>query len=983
MADFINEQKQSLLSPRDLEYAHEQLPIGELKSKLADLSVIYGRYQTHLQQHQLVDREGMGWLALDSMVDRPFLPIDLFVVDGYDQFTPLQAEVIAQLSKHTTETFVTLTTVPHRTDTIGKRFVQAAHNLQKACQQNGVGVQTESLPVPILSNLSDLQYLTQHIFRFGMNAIPSTGGVFFLASENELAETRQVLRRVKALLLYPTHSSTTPEDFIIVLRDYARYFPHLERVAHEYEIPLAMHLAQPLMQLPIIHLVFSLLQLHMETPFQSAFPKQGVLEGLRSPYLQVLEVQQLQALELVCQHYLVQGGRDTWRKVIEQSAKASFTDEDEQAFATQSLLDPILANEVAERLAHFFNIITPPQRATPAEYVLWVDRLIGQDRLDDFDDESSDGATTASATGYIDSLNLVQRVRTFSADEYASIELTALVQFKSVLRGLLVDSLFVSQTEGQPSLLTWAEFFVDLQQAIETATLQPTPQRDGKVLVTTAVNARGLPHQHVFIMGLSEGIFPQAIRSDVFLLDDERLRLRAFGLELETASERSADDGLFYELISQAQQSLTLSRPTTQKGVPWMPSHLWRGVEQVFTDAPSLVEQGTIGVAQLPTLEQVASESEWFLTVASLLNGTDSLTLTQPDYLNQAIAHAPDYWRMLSYLTQIEKGRISRRGDMKYRGHITDTTLKRALMQRYNGQHIWSASQLNELGVCGFRFFAGRVLQLQAYEEPTLGLSTAQLGTLNHTILQKLYASLTEQHVRIHLPELPRALSLLDELAEDVFNQAPSQLAFFPTSYWQEERQYILQHLRKLVQFDFTQLNDKLGIGEMERYPLWQEKSFGLGQKGLVLSISPDLEPIMVRGIVDRVDQTPYGAIVLDYKTGSTPIPTSELVEGRNFQMMLYIHATQTLLNANPSIRPQQVYGGAFLHIHSQKISGKLLLGDAEYDEQINRAKHALKQQVLTAREGTFSIEPSKPSPDGKCIAYCQFQHLCRLSQQR
>ncbi|MFZ4828893.1 MAG: PD-(D/E)XK nuclease family protein [Phototrophicaceae bacterium] len=981
VADFINEQKQTLISPRDLSHVHDLLPMGELKSKLADLSTIYRLYQEYLQYHHLVDREGMGWLALDSMLDQPSLSIDLLAVDGYDQFTPLQAQIIARLSQHSTHTLVTLTTVPHRTDTIGKRFEQAQHTLRVACEHNALVMQTESLSSPFTPNPSDLQYLTQSIFRFGVPSIPSNGGIFFLAGENEQMETRQVLRRVKDLLLHSPTVATTPDDIIIILRDYARYFPHLERVAKEYGIPLAMHLAQPLVDVPIVHLILSLLQLHVETPLQPAFPPQDVLDSLHSPYLSILNEMQLRGLEQICRQAIFRGGVENWQTYISQNTQSVFVTDDEQESSTPLTIEPTLAHELQQRLEMFFRAVTPPQQATSAEYVLWLDQLIGQDRLEQWDEEPSQ--ESATLTSHSHSLELVQQIRTFTEDEHSSRELSALVQFKSVLRGLLADALFVSQVEGQSSVLTWAEFFIDLQNALGGATLQPSIERGGKVLVTTAVNARGLPHQHVFIMGLSEGIFPQATRSDRFLLDDERLCLRGLGLQLETASERSADDGLFYELISQAQHTLTLSRPTTQKGNPWMPSHLWRGVERVFDDAPHLIEQGTLGVARLPQLEQVASDAEWFLGVSVALNSDEPLTATQRAYANQAFAQSPDKWRTILDLIEIEKGRITRTGALKYRGHITDPALKDALMQRYSARHTWSASQLNELGVCGFRFFAGRVLNLVAYEEPTLGLNAAQLGTLNHSILEQLYHTLADQQVRIYQPNLAHALALLDQLALETFRHAPNRLGFSPTAYWEEEQHYILQHLRKLVEYDFTDLNKRLGIGtDDERYPMWQEKSFGLGQKGLILQIAPDLEPIVIRGVVDRVDQVGNSAAVLDYKTGGTKITLDDMVEGRNFQMMLYLYATQTLLHGTPSPSPQQVYGGAFLHIRSQEISGKLLVTDEEYEQNLERAKHALKQNVLTARDGIFSIEPSKPS-EGKCIAHCQFNHLCRLSQQR
>ena len=54
------------------------------------------------------------------------------------------------------------------------------------------------------------------------------------------------------------------------------------------------------------------------------------------------------------------------------------------------------------------------------------------------------------------------------------------------------------------------------------ATLTNNTNRSGKILITSVTDARGLPHEHVFIPGLSEGIFPRPTPEDPIYLDSER-----------------------------------------------------------------------------------------------------------------------------------------------------------------------------------------------------------------------------------------------------------------------------------------------------------------------------------------------------------------------------------------------------------------------------------------------------------------------------
>ncbi|RMG85675.1 MAG: hypothetical protein D6712_09050, partial [Chloroflexi bacterium] len=92
VADLIDELKQNSVLPEDFARAAHTL-------KDQDLALIYSAYQNMLVEHHLVDKEGQGWLALDLLKqdERLASDVQMLVVDGYDIFTPVQAELIALL----------------------------------------------------------------------------------------------------------------------------------------------------------------------------------------------------------------------------------------------------------------------------------------------------------------------------------------------------------------------------------------------------------------------------------------------------------------------------------------------------------------------------------------------------------------------------------------------------------------------------------------------------------------------------------------------------------------------------------------------------------------------------------------------------------------------------------------------------------------------------------------------------------------------
>jgi hypothetical protein len=105
----------------------------------------------------------------------------------------------------------------------------------------------------------------------------------------------------------------------------------------------------------------------------------------------------------------------------------------------------------------------------------------------------------------------------------------------------------------------------------------------------------------------------------------------------------------------------------------------------------------------------------------------------------------PDYWARIELGRKIELGRISRNPYDQYTGRLRDETLIGKAAEFLNPRRMWSATQLGEYGTCGFRFFARRLLKLEALKEPEDGMDIMQLGTLNHEILEATYTALAEQ----------------------------------------------------------------------------------------------------------------------------------------------------------------------------------------------------------------------------------------------
>lgn len=962
VADFIYELKQLLITP-------EVFLEKGWTIKDAELGLIYQRYQQRLIHYRLVDREGQGWLAINALRDNDRLAGDLhlLIVDGFDQFTVVQADLLSLLADRAVETLITLTTVPRREKREGRRFSNTLDRLHERFPPQQV--ETQILTQPDKDRHADLQHLVDHIFLPAAPTVLSSGGLCFIETPDQASETAAVLRRVKQLLL----TGCPPDEILIALRDWPGYQAHIATYGRAYGLPLVPHYGDPIAQNPAVVALLNVIRLH-----EKDFQRRDVLDALRSPYLFApgLTTKAVRDMERISTEYAVVSGRSAWLNAIQQAAQPRY-DDSESAEA-----DPLITAEAADLLRadleDFFDAMTPPAAATISTYVLWLERLIGVDPEDTRFDTDDAGGMNIEMGGY--TLDLLARLREPSAGEtHIARDLIALQMLKRVLRGLLSATELLRALDGSPAddPVTWAAFSADFLAAVGKAVSEARPNRSGRVLVTTASDARGLPHKHVFILGMAEGIFPKPIPEDPLYLDSERLALKARGIPLLSQAERAADDGLFYELICLPRESLTLSRPTTQNGTPWIESHLWRAVAALFSDHADLIAKSRLGIGQVVAPVDGAVPDEVAVGMSAALSRPLPLQDTVRSVYQWLVAQSPD-WARIVRMRSIEAGRMSTDPHNTYSGRLEHALVVSRAAERFAPGRTWSASQLNDYGVCGFRYFAKRLLKIEALEDPEEGMDAAQRGSLNHAILEKVYARIQEEGLRIAPPNLDRALALLVEVADDVFQTAPRQFGFRESALWKQEQRVLFRKLEALIRNDFSDKSPPVkGFDQAERQPYRLEMPFGMDDRPVILPLD-DGTHLHVRGYIDRVDRLGQQALIIDYKTGSSKIPREEISGGRNFQMMIYLLAAHQLLQADPAA-PQEIAGGVFWHVASGEISPVLRWDDPDHQAILAQGRAHITRYMEQGRSGDYAAEANQLQ-EGKCIRYCEYSKLCRMS---
>ena len=961
IANFIYELKQNVVFPDQFQ---QVAMLGTDKDR--DLAIIYTGYQALLRKYNLIDREGEGWLALEEVKHQSEIGQNVahLLVDGFDQFNPLQAQLLALLASRVKETIITLPHIHGRENTLGRRFSEARQRLTSAFEQAEQPLTPyEMPPLPDPVRHDGLNHLIQHSFIGSAPKLQAEECLKLIEAPDPKIEASAVMRQVKRLLL----DGTSPEEILIAVRDWALYGPHFDSAARRYGIPTVLHYGDALANNPAVIALINLMELA-----RYDFRRRDVLDVLRSPYFAVPGIDEaaINQLDVISREQQVIKGRQDWLEAIRAAA---ITTADEDGEKHQALLTSEEANTLRQKLEGFFEAVSPPEAGSINQYIAWIEGLVGSDTTAVPDDDTVESEISAY------SLQMLEQVRQAS-EAFVARDLVAIQKIKSVLRGMLTtQKLFAVLKFEQAEQIVWRDFLHDFKSAVGAATLTNNSNRSGKILITSVTDARGLPHEHVFIPGLSEGIFPRPTPEDPIYLDSEREALTQAGIFLETQAERAADEGFFYELISLPRKCLTLSRPTIQNGAIWPESHLWRAVKAIFEDADKILERHRIPLGDVVKAEDVAHRSEAVLAVADSFNQSTTDAAATAVY-NWLLTQHRSHWQHISHARNIEQQRMTSRTLDKYSGRLQNARLLDFVAGELGDKRVWSASQFNDYGMCGFRFFAKRLLKLEAMDEPEADMDNLQRGTLVHAILEDTYRELTQKGVSISPEYMDTAVTLLHEVAARILPTAPQTYGFRPSVLWAQDQVTLMRKIEAWVRSDFS---EKAPLGKAfkgDRVPYMQEVPLS-GDDDVPLQLRLGDSLVKVRGYIDRIDRIGDRAIVVDYKTGSTTIPKTEMTEGRNFQMMVYLLAGQAILEgehqANPTA-PTGIAGGTFWHFN-RTTSGTINTDDAEDADALEKAQARLGEQLKQGRGGNFASVPNRKG-GGACSHYCEFTQLCRAS---
>ncbi len=847
---------------------------------------------------------------------------------GFDCFTPLQAQLLMRLAAGVRSALITLPSLPGREAGEGARFRET---LELLIANGPANLRIESLSDGQPGQKSGLQQFATKLFSGSERAMEGVESLHLLEAPGPAEEARSITRRIKWLVL---ESDARPEDCLVVLRDWSQYAGPMRAAGREHGVPLAFARGESLIDQPVMRHLLKLLALS-----DADFPLQETLDVLRAPCFRMagLGPQQVTTLESVARQQRIAGGREAWSSALDKSCVEGRED-------------------IAQAFRRFMEAVTPPGEQDSTGLWRWLRNLCGLD-------------PAPGAAAY--TLEMRACMASSTSAFPSAREQAALDAFDRLLKRKARGNADLSGLGGLPADPdAWR---VEMRAAVERMSLESEGPRPGAALVVEASMAKGLSARHVFIPGLSAGIFPLTPGADALYLATERRALAARGVDLGPGNA-GGEDALFLQLLGIARDTLLLTRPAEENGNARRASHLWQAVLDAASDK-NLEPGGPPGVVPAT---QVASVGEALIALTTS-KGAEAAALR--NWLRRE--HA-DLLERVEYGVRVEEGRLSRHRSLdRHAGVLADGRLVQFLAEELGPNRLWSASQLNEMGACRYRFFAGRLLGLEVLWQPEPGLNALERGNLNHAILERTYREVNEQNLTIEEENLDGALAILEDVAQFVFANPRKVLKCDPDALWPWEQHGIRARLEAFVRLDFSAASP-LGkrLPGAARQSLWQERQFGKKEQfSIPLAIDGRPERLKLRGYIDRMDVANGQALVVDYKSGSSSFSPSAIENGTDVQVLLYLLFSKAMLERDAS--GPELSGGVYQYLGDLK-SSRLVRLDGKDEAILQAAQNRVAENIAAARQGDFGVEPRQPDKEnGRCIRYCEFWQLCRVKETR
>jgi len=462
-----------------------------------------------------------------------------------------------------------------------------------------------------------------------------------------------------------------------------------------------------------------------------------------------------------------------------------------------------------------------------------------------------------------------------------------------------------------------------------------------QVLVGSIDRTRTAQVAVAMILGVNEGVLPQAISDSGVITESEREALTNNGLQLADGARRRLLDEQFliYSAICSPSKRLWLSYPLAdEENATLLVSEVIKHMKLLFPYAESgqLLSEPATEMSQDEQLRYISTPSK---TVSHLI--VQLRKWLQGEYISDIWFDVYNWFINHSEWNTKLKFLIS---SLAYTNE--EKSLKPSTAQLLYGEQLTSSvSRMERFVSCPFSHFA--LIGLKLRERKVFRLESPDIGELYHASLSTFFKELLNNNMSLQTLNQNEILAMTSEIVErvaprihgEILSSSPRHRHFSRklTSVLQSSILALLEHSKRGV---FQPVGIELGFGPDEQLPSIKIEL----QNGQLMEII---------GRIDRVDIARKGdevyLRVIDYKSSEKSIDLTEVFQGMSLQTLTYLDVA--ISNSGLWIGAKASPAGVFyFHVHNPLITNTNPLTETSLEKE-KRKSYKMNGLVLADDE--------------------------------
>ena len=946
ISDTIGEFKKYMLLPETLSDTADKTDNEILSMKLKELSVIYKEYEKAIESKYSDSSDALTLLAKRLENSDIYKNKHIFF-DEFSTFVPQEINIINTLSKCAKEIVVSLCCdLNEKNPALFMPTMDTVKALQKNSKLNFKNIDGSHF------NATEISYLEKNLYRFpAENFNGRCENVKVFSANNPYSETENTAVEIMSLV---RDKGFRFRDIGIICSDVENYERHIERIFDSYEIPYFIDTKKSVLNHHIIRYVLSLIEVYVKD-----YSYESVFNYLKTAFTDA-EPNHICILENYILKTRIKRSTwlddEKWHKLLN-----SFYGDNESVKETlnnirKKYILPLASMHEKIKGRHFVR-----------DNVKALYELLIELKLSDI------------ITQYISKFEKMGEVRL--AKEYG--------QVWDILSDTFDEIVYICGDKKT----NCEEFLNLLYTAFSQHKIGYIPSTIDRVIVGNTERTRADGIKALFVLGVNEGIFPVAPKSDGVLSDRDKEMLKEKGVEFSTTSAIAAYYSQFavYSAFTMPSDRLFVSYSKADNDFKSMrKSYIVTRLCKLFGILEIHENNLNDDISKI-TAPKVCKEylSE---AVASFCDGEDVNLVWKNvyDYYAKNTDFVPDLERYLN--ADNIAHRLSDKNLSKLIGMMSHTSVSK--IQRYMA--------------CHYSYFMDYILKVNKPKDEVV--DSLDIGNISHEILEILCRDITESKISFKDVDDSEISKKIDVLLSEHLEKFENN-----TDEISNRDKYIIKRLKNSIFMCFKAVKKHIADSMFE--PLGYEIEFSENSPlGCIKINTKDGKTVNIMGKIDRADayKTKDGTFirVIDYKTGSKSFKLEDVFYGLDVQLVVYMNA---LVNSDASYN----YGGALYfmindpvvnannHISDDKVSDLLenslkLKGMIVKDEAVLNGydsktasirnkfelekfslidkylKELLSDICTDMTNGDISIKPYKKGGFSPC-EYCKYSSVCRF----